>query len=895
MSWTRFFRRRYWDEERERELEAYVETETDENIARGMTPEEARYAAHRKLGNTTLIREEIYHMNSLGWVETFWPDLRYGLRMLGKNRGVTAVAVLSLALGIGANSTIFSIVNAYMFRPLPYERPNELVSILETDPNQRGAERQPPIANANDWKNQNHVFENVAVTSFTEPSTLAGLGEPERINVQYASPELFYVLHVKPALGRIFTAEEVGDHAQSVVISDSFWKRHFNRDPRVLGKTFRIWGAVSTVVGVMPPGFAPFFGGSIDLWEPINPASSRYARRNEHWLMAVARLKSGISLQQAQLEMDVIAHRLAEAYPAANKGVGTKVILLHDALFRGTGQVLYLLLGAVGFVLLVACTNVANLLLARMQTRQKELAVRRSLGAGRGRLIRQLLVESGLLGFFGGCLGILLTVEGIKLFILLLGEFPNSDNIGIDGRVLLFTLCITLLTVMISGLAPAIQASKPDLVGTLKEASHRSSAGPGGRTRQFLVISEVALALVLLVGAGLMVNSLLRLRQDNPGFNPRNLITMEVHLMEGGRYVVRPPVGNTESATPAVTAFFQQVLQRVALLPGVASVGMNSMGWMEPRSFAILGHPAPGPDDRPFAGYSEVSPGFFATLQIPLKKGRFLDERDTATAPWAVVINETLARRYFPNENPLGQEILMRWEDYHVDEPRPRVVVGVVGDTKRYLGEDLSPFAYASYLQQPVDYPGGRVMAHIRQQLVIRLAAGHRGGAGSLASEVKRVVTELDPDQPLTAIETMDQILAESTGDTLFFVQLFGIFAGIALALAIVGIYGVMSYIVTERTHEIGIRVALGARRPQVLGLVVKLGLKLTLIGVAAGVTIAIGLTRLIARLLYGVKPTDPLTLVAVSLVLTGTALLACYLPARRATKVDPMVALRHE
>ena len=365
--------------------------------------------------------------------------------------------------------------------------------------------------------------------------------------------------------------------------------------------------------------------------------------------------------------------------------------------------------------------------------------------------------------------------------------------------------------------------------------------------------------------------------------------------MEGGKYVVRPPVGNTESATPAVTAFFQQVLQRVALLPGVESVGMNSMGWMEPRSFAILGHPAPGPDSRPFTGYSEVSPGFFETLQIPLRKGRFLSERDTATAPWAVVINETLARRYFPNENPLGQEILMRWEDYHVDEPRPRVIIGIVGDMKRYLGEEASPSAYASYLQQPADYPGGRVMAHIRQQLVIRVAGGSRGGVGGLAPEVKRVVTELDPDQPVTAIETMDQILAGSTGDTVFFVQLFGIFAGIALALAMVGIYGVMSYIVTERTHEIGIRVALGARRSQVLGLIVRLGLKLTLIGVAVGVAIAVALTRLIVGLLYGVKPTDPFTLAAVSLVLTGTALLACYLPARRATKVDPMVALRYE
>jgi putative ABC transport system permease protein len=544
--------------------------------------------------------------------------------------------------------------------------------------------------------------------------------------------------------------------------------------------------------------------------------------------------------------------------------------------------------------------NVANLLQFRTETRRKEYALRSSLGAGRRRLIQQLLTESGLLALSGGVLGIALTYGGIKVLLALAGDFPNSTDVGVDGRVLLFTLGISLLTAILFGLAPAIQASRPDLNVVLREGERKTTTASGRLARHGLAVTEVALAMVLLVGAGLMINTMLHLQRVNPGFDVGHVLTMDLQLPEGGKYLERVPGGDMEKTLPSVSAFYQRLLEKTSELPGVESAAV--IGALPTRccpefySFAVLGHPAPPPENRPRAGYSEVSAGLFSTLKVPLIKGRYLDEHDTEAAPWVIVVNQAFARKFFPNEDPIGQQILLRYDPYPVDELRPRQIVGIVGDVKHFgLGEETPPFVYAPFVQQPAVFPGGAARAHLHKALALRTASGRISGETNLAVSVKKALAEIDPNQPVTNIMTMEDILARSLGDYRFYMELLGIFAGVAVLLSAVGIYGVMSYSVSERTHEIGIRMALGAHRGDVLGLIAKLWLKLTFIGVAIGVGLALGVARLISSFLFGVKPTDPLTYAAVAVGLGGVALLACYIPARRAIKVDPIVALRYE
>jgi predicted permease len=891
------FRKDRVEQELSEELRFHLDELIEQNIVQGMMPGEARYAARRDLGGIERIREECRDMRRVNFLENLLQDSRHGLRQLCRTPGFAVVAVLSLGLGIGANSAIFSVIDALLYRPLPYPHPERLAAIWSTE--QGHTHEAPPIAEEVDWKKQNRVFDDIALTSSTEPATESGLGEPQPIRVQYVTPNFFSLLGATPILGRVFLAGEMQDRTQTIVISSPFWKSHFNGDPRVLGRSFNISGVVSTVVGVMPPGFAPFYGDQIDLWEPINPESIRYAQRRDHWLMPVARLKPGVSLAQAQSGMDTIARRLAEAYPETNKGVGKRVVPLREELYGWAGRALYPLLGAVGFVLLIACLNVANLLQSRAEIRRKEFAVRASIGASRRRLVQQLIVESAILALLGAGAGVVLSFGGIRLFLKLAGEFPNADAVRVDGRVLLFTLGIAVFTAAIFGLMPAIQASNPDLNRGLREGERRTTVGRRGDNRHILVVCEVALAMVLLVGAGLMVNTLLRLQRVNPGFKSANILTMNIFLPEGGKYLERVPGGDMERALPTVEAFHRQLLEKVEALPAVESVGLVSgvpTHWTEPRTFSILGRPAPPPDRRPETEYDEASPGYFKALRIPLKKGRYLDDHDTGSAPWVAVVNDAFARRYFPNEDPIGQRILMRysWSSAY-DEEYPRQIVGVVGDIKQFgLGEPASPFVYASYFQQPAVYPGGNVVTHLRSDLVIR-AANMQSQEAGLVKAVKKAVAEIDPDQPITGVMTMDQVLAESTGDQLFYIRLLGIFAGLALILALVGIYGVMAYFVVDRTHEIGVRMALGAERTDVLGLVVKLAFKLSILGVASGALLGLGVTRLLGQYLFGVKPTDPVTFSVVALALIAVALLASYIPARRAAEVDPMMALRHE
>jgi predicted permease len=827
-------------------------------------------------------------------------DIRYGIRQLRREPGFLTVVVLSLALGIGANSTIFSVLNAVLFRPMPYEHPERLVAIWQTEQGHPDSLEPPPIAEAVDWKKQNHVFEDIALTSNTDGSSLSGLGQPEPIRVQYTTATFFSVLGVKPIMGRIFLPEEMQDNSETVVISDTFWKRKFNRDPSILGKTFTVDGSLSTVVGVMPAGFAPFYGRAIDLWIPIDPTNARYSARIDHWLMPVARLKPGVTLTQAQGEMDVIAKRLEQAYPATNKGVGKKLVPLHKELYGFFGQYLYPLFGAVAFVLLIACVNVANLLQSRTEVRRKEYALRSALGSSRRRLIQQLFAESGLLALLGGSLGVGLTFAGIALFRWLASDFPLRDSINLDLRVLLFTSGISVLTAFLFGLMPAIQASRADLNLVLREGESRTATASLGWARHALAVSEVALAMVLLTGAGLMTNTILRLQRVNPGFDTTNVVTASLQVPEqGGKYLTRIPGGDMEKPLPVVDAFYQQLLAKVSALPGVESAAVTSglplRGW-ERYSFAILGKPAPPPDQRPDAGFVEVSADLFRTLRIPLRKGRYLDEHDNQAAPWTVVINEAFAHKYFPNEDPLGQQLLIRYEPWPIDEDHPRQIVGVVGDVRHWsLGRPAYPFVYTSYLQHSAIFPGGSALDQLNQNLVIRTARSLSGHEADFGVALKKAVGGLHPDIPITDVTSMDQVVSESIGDWQFYTRTLAIFAGIAVLLAVVGIYGVMSYLVNERTHEFGIRLALGALPSDVLSLVGKLGLRLTLIGVAIGILLAVGLTRLIANFLVDVKPTDPVTYAVVSVVLTGVALLACYIPARRATKVDPMVALRYE
>jgi len=832
-------------------------------------------------------------------VEPFWQDVRFAFRTLRKSPGFLAVVVLSLALGIGANSTIFSVLDAALYRPLPYPYPDQLMVIWDTELNRPESRQPPPIAELNDWQKANHVFQDIALTSGPEDSVMVANGEAQRIMVQNVTPNYFSLLGARPRIGRVFLAEEMQDKSIAVLLSDAFWRSKFNGDPYVLGKTFDMEGSVATVVGVMPPGFGPITGERLDLWQPVDPKSPRFSDRIDHWLLAIGRLKPGVTEAQAQLEMNIIAQGIADAYPKTNKGVGEKVQELRQVLRSFAGTYLYPLLGAVVCILLIGCLNVANLMQSRTEGRRREYALRSALGADSSRLLQQMLIESGVLAGLGCVGGILLTFVGIPIFRAMAGDFMFAQPIALEGRVLVFTLSISILTAILFGLVPAWQASRTDPNGALREGERGNIGKAHGLVRQSLAISEIALAMVLLVGAGLMIDSVLRLQDVNPGFDSRNMLMAQINLPEGGKYVERVPGGDLEKWTPNVDAFYRELLQKVTALPGVASASLASappLGMAREFAFTILGHPVPGAEDRPRTGYGEVSAGYFEMLRIPLRKGRLLDEHDTASSQWTVVINEALARKYFPKEDPIGQQIRLRFEPYPIEEDRPRQIVGVVADVKNAgLDHESWPFVYISSLQQQSVLPGGTVLVHTSQSILLKLKTGDKGLEAKTFSAMRKGVAEIDPNIPLLDPMTLDGLRNLVIGDFRFYRNLLGLFAGIALLLAVIGIYGVMSHFVSARTREIGIRMALGARAGDVLEMVGGVGLKLGAIGVVLGATLAVGLTRLIATFLYGVKPTDPATYAIVGVGLVVVALAACLIPARRALKVDPMVALRHE
>jgi putative ABC transport system permease protein len=805
-------------------------------------------------------------------------DMRYGVRMLMKRPGFTFVAVLALALGIGANTAIFSVVNAVLLRPLPFKEPERLMAVWETNP-QLGAEmrnrNEVALGNFLDWRAQNQVFEQLAALFYTNLN-LTGTGEPERIQSMAVTTNLFQALGVQPLMGRSFLPEEekVGS-PRAVILSHGLWQRRFGSDPNLLGKTLTLNGNQVTVVGIMPPGFQIQFPTSmqVDMWVPmrIDPAD---AGRKAHYLYVLGRLKQGVSVEQAQSAMSSIAAELQQQYPETNADKSAHVVSLHKQLVGNIQSYLYVLFAAVGFVLLIACANVANLLLARVAARHKEVAIRIALGAGRLRLIRQLLTESLMLSLCGGLLGLLIAYWGIDLLLALTpSDVPRLSEIGLHGAVFGWTLLISILTGVLFGLAPALQASKPDLNEALKESGGRATGGlQRSRLRNLLVITEVALALVLLICAGLMIKSFARLQQVNPGFEPKNLLTMNISL---------PRQKYKEDQQSNV--FYDQLFERLRAVPGVESVGgIDPLPLSDSNTttgILIEGGPVLAVADRPEVGQRTVTPAYFQAMRIPVLKGRAFTEQDRSDTPRALIVNEALARRYWPNEEAIGKRL--GFEDDAAKQYWWEIV-GVVGNVKHErLDAEAKPEVYFPYQQSPANF----------MTLVIRTTSD----PSNMIAAVRDQVLAIDRDQPVFDIKTMDQRLAKAVSQSRFIMLLLGVFSALALVLAAVGIYGVMAYTVTQRTHEIGIRMALGAQASDVLRMIVRQGMILALIGVLIGLAASFALTRLMSSLLYGVTATDPLTFVGVALVLSLVALLASFIPARRATRVDPIVALRYE
>ena len=853
------------------ELRSHVEMQTEANIERGMRPEEARLAAMRSFGKLGLMRDLAYDVRGGGMLETLWQDLRYGARMFLKQPGFTLIAVLTLALGIGANTAIFSVVNAVLLRPLPYAEPERLVWLWDTLPQLPTAPTSLP--EFLDWKGQNQSFEHLA--AFQSGNMFIDAGDGTRDTpVGIVTPETFALFRVSPILGRTFTDEEtLPGRFRVAVLGHAMWQSRFGSDPNVLGRTIDLNGAPYTIIGVMPEGFS--FPDQAELWRPL-PINPNNLDRGPHYLRIVGRLKPDVTLEQAQAEMSALAARLSAQHPEKNAGHGVKIELLRDVVVGDIGPALFILLGAVGFVLLIACANVANLLLARVGARQKEIAVRTALGASRLRIVRQLFTESMMLSVGGGAAGLLIAVWGVNWLVSLGPDIiPRVHEITVDPRVVGFTFLISAATSLLFGLAPALQASRPDLTDALKEGG-RSSAGPArNRLRSVLVISEVALSLVLLIGAGLMIRSFAKLSQVDPGFNPDEVLTIGVSLLR-----------NKYPEEERVASFYSQLLERAAATPGVVSAGAISelplSGSNTSDSFTIEGRPPVAKQEEPSTEYRVVTPRYFESMGIPLLAGRDFAETDTKQAPNVVVINEAFANRHFAGESPLGHRIRLQGQ-----ERDPLLIVGVVGDV-RQLGLDQQPIpeAYVPFLQDPLSKTYHRSMT---------IVARTKSDPGSVAGSLRAELTALDKSLPVFALKPMTEYLRDSLARRRFNLILLTAFGGVALVLAAIGIYGVISYGVTQRTHEIGIRMALGAEKGDVLRLVVRQGMIMTLGGVAIGLLASLALTRLMETLLFGVSVTDPLTFTAIALLLTCVALLACFVPARRATKVDPLVALRYE
>jgi putative ABC transport system permease protein len=807
-------------------------------------------------------------------MNTLLQDIRFAIRMLTRNPAFTLVALVTLALGIGANTAIFSIVNAIVFRPLPYTAPERLVGIWTRDLTKPGTQYPAAFPTVRDWQQQTHVFKGVAAYAYNRFHVTGKEGTDETRGC-FATTNFFDVMGVKPAIGRALQAGD--DREFVVVLGDELWRRRFNSDPNIAGKKINLNSETYTIIGVMPPSFR-YPTPDMELWASMAsmynlPATAGIGdwinSRSLRGYRVVGRLQDGVSEQQAQIEMNTIAARLAQAYPDSDAGTGVTLVPLREQMIGTYRRPLVVLLVAVGFILLIACANVANLLMTRTAARDREIAIRRAMGAGQLRLIRQMLTESLLLATLGGVLGLILATWGVQVLLgLTPKEIPRLEAVSVDRWTMLFTLGVALGTGILFGLAPAWHARRLSLNVTLREGSRGiSGLSRVKRVRSMLVVSEIALAVMLLIGSGLMLKSFLRLNDVNPGFNSDNLLTMSVAL----QFV--------HYQDPAKqTAFFDQALEKIRALPGVVNAGactsLPPNMIQQGTGIEVEGRPNDPNTPSPSAIYMPATPGYLEALGIPILQGRNIANTDTAQSPGVVVINQTLARRFFSNEDPLGRRLKL--------EGVTRTIVGVAGDAKyEGLGLEAGPQVYVPYAQSP--FPGMRIVVRTSVEPM------------SLAAAVRSQIQSIDREEGPTRFATMESLISESLAQPRFNTFLIGLFASLAFILAAIGIYGVISYDVTQRTGEIGIRMALGAQSTDILKLILKQGAVLTLSGLIVGIAGALALTRFLTGLLFGVEPADPATYVIVSVLLSVVAIVACLVPSRRAAKVDPLEALRYE
>src|SRR5262245_989098 len=876
------FRKGVVEQELDDELRFHLEREMERNAAKGDEAEQARYVVLRELGGVEQIKEECRETRRVRHVENVLQDVRYGLRMLAKNPGFTTVAALTLALGIGANTAIFSVVSAVLFRPLPYEDPDRLVTLWELKVEVGDEQNPPSAADIVDWRADSRSFEGIALYNGHGQFNLSGNESPERVAGASVSANLFEILRVSPRLGAAFTAgQDQPGLNQVVILSDGLWRRRYGQDPDIVGETITINGSTFDVVGVMPPGFqfpgdtgtilGVYFDPPAELWVPLGLSSREWQRRSDHYLEAIARLKPGVRPDQARAEMNAIQRRILEQYPREYVGSEVTLIPLHAQVAGPVRPVLLVLWGAVAFVLLIACANVANLLLGRAASRQREVAIRLAVGATRSRVVFQFLTESVLLALLGGALGLIASVWGVSVLRgVLPQDFPRVQAIGVDGTVLVFTLCVAVATGLLFGVAPTFGVSRVVLGGWLKSGERGSTEGRGShRMRDVLVVCEMALALLLTIGATLMIRSLSWLENVNPGFDRDRILTLELSL-PAARYGTLDQRG----------AFMQRVMDHIGALPGVLAAGATSQiplsGDNMAFSVAVEGKPQI-PGTFPGADVRIVTPDYFRAMGIPIVKGRTFSDRDGAGAPHALLINARMALKFFPSEDPIGRRLTVGMGDFQGE------IVGVVGDVK-HVGLNAPP-------NEEVYMPYGQAPFWPNMSLVLRTFADPL----DLAGPARDAVLAADPIQPASKLRTMAQVLGGSISQPRFRAGLLGVFALLALLLAGIGVYGVIAYSVSQRTREIGIRMALGAESASVLNLVLARGMKLAAMGLGAGLLASLVVTRVVKTMLFGVGPTDPLTLASAAALLATVALAATYVPARRATRVDPMVVLRSE
>jgi predicted permease len=866
------------DQEFEHELDAHLDMLADENVRRGMSPEEARRAARIRLGGQTQLKETNRELHGLPALETFLQDTRYAFRMLRKNPGFTAVAVLTLALGIGANTAIFSVVYAMLLKPLPYSHPEQLLTVFEAQPQAGVNATGWSYANFAELREQNRIFSDMA-GSQQHQLTLTGRGEPSVVNTSVVTPELFSVFGQRPIVGRPFYPEDGKPGAPAaVILSENLWRGSFGADPKVIGSSINLDKRSFTIVGVMPAVFRfPILTASEQLWIPLvqDPLFGSWMdRRGGHWLQVTGRLKPGVSMTQAQAELDAIGARLAKEFPAENDGWTIRFVPLKQKIVGNVKSALLVLMGAVGLVLLIACANIANLLLTRATSRAREIAVRTALGAGRSRIVRQLLSETLVLGLLGGLAGIALAYVGVQgLTALMPQDLPQVNAIRVDNFVLGFALLLSAVASCAFGLAPALFAANSNLQSSLREGGTRSGeSGNRRRARSFLAAGEIALAMVLLVAAGLLLRSFSKLTAVSPGFDAQHVVQADISLP---RFQYSLP--------QQWAAFSEELLMRLQSEPG-----MRDAAVVVPRpmtdgfvnlGFDIVGNPPASAGASRTANYVSVSPDYFRVMEIPLRAGRLFDQHDVAASPRVSLISKAMARIYFPNQNPLGKQIVF---GFPPDIGAAREIVGVVGDVRDVaLAQDPGAMMYVPYAQAP--FWGANVV--VRSTL----------SAASVASTIRRDVQQIDKDLPVTDVAMMKDTIDATLAQPKFRTFLLGLFAAMALVLAATGIFGVISYSVSRRTNEIGIRITLGASRNTILRMVLRETLMLTGAGLVLGLPSALAASHLLGHMLFSVSANDPATLAAVAFTLGLIAAIAGYIPARRAMRVDPMVALRHE